>query len=97
MEIIPLHPRDEVLNRLIAAGLLAAAALLLLPLARRINAPYRQLLSSHPWIFWMQLAALTWLLFPLPWPAYLLAFTSIVMFASQLLDVRRRVGVTSRG
>ena len=82
--------------QLSAAGLLSAAALLVLWLATRGAAVYMRLLAAQPWIYWLQLAALAWFLIPVNWPSWVLTLTAVTMFTSQLLETRRRSRLLSR-
>ncbi len=84
------------LPRWLAASFLALASLLSLVLATRLKSPYNNLLSSHPWIYWLQLGALSWLLLPVAWPSYVLALVSLAMLTSQLFDARNRLPVARR-
>ena len=76
--------------QLLASGLLAAAAILILFLARRLGGTYLKLISSQPWVYWLQLAAITWCLLPLSWPSWVLGATALGLLASQLIQARRR-------
>ncbi len=82
--------------QLAAAGLLAAASLLTIVLAGRLGRGYMLLLGLHPWIYWVQLAALAWLILPVSWPSWVLLLTSQGMLISQVLDTRRRQRMLSR-
>ena len=82
--------------QLSAAGLLASAALLVLWLASRFATTYMRLLSAQPWIYWLQLAALSWFLLPTSWPSWILVLTAVIMFTSQTVENRRRNRLLSR-
>jgi hypothetical protein len=77
-------------TRWLAAGLLSMAAILAMALAYRLRTGYLALLSRQPWLYWLQLAAIAWLLLPVLWPSCLLAVTALFMLVSQLLDSGQR-------
>lgn len=86
----PPNPRERLMPRVLAAALLAAFALLALAVAARLRGPYFELLSNHAWAYWLQLAAIAWVLLPLAWPSWVIAAIAMVMLFSQLTDRRGR-------
>lgn len=82
--------RERLMPRGLAATLLAAFALLALVVAARLKRLYFELLSNHAWVYWLQLAAIAWVLFPLAWPSWAIAALAMVMLVSQLTDRRGR-------
>jgi hypothetical protein len=82
--------RERLMPRALAAVLLAAVAVLALLVASRLKRPYFEVLSTHPWFYWLQLAVIAWLLFPVAWPSWLIAIVSMAMLVSQLADRRGR-------
>ncbi len=93
----PHGTRSRLGSRLIAGGLLVALALLLALLATQTSPGYFTLLCYHPWVYWLQLAAIVWFLLPVSWPSWILALTSVAMLVSQSVDHRRRSRSTARG
>lgn len=75
-------------TRFIAAALVGCATLLAYMVAYRMRFGYFHLLSTNPWVYWLQLGAVCWLALPLPWPSYVLAFISAMMFVSQVFDTK---------
>lgn len=90
VQFIAPQPTGFLLSRLIAAALLAAAGLLMLAIGSWSSSGYSRLLSSHPWIYWCQLAIGCWIVLPVIWPTWLLLLTASVMGINQLFDQRRR-------
>ncbi|MCA9132553.1 MAG: hypothetical protein KDA45_05350 [Planctomycetales bacterium] len=90
LNLISLEAPSGFLSQSTAAGLLAAAALLVLVLAGRVRGGYLALLSAHPWVFWLQLAGLCWLLLPVSWPSWILLLAAASMLLGQVNESRRR-------
>lgn len=84
-------PQDDVLlARVTAACLLVVAAVLGLILIRRLGAQYTTVINHNPWIYWTQLALLTYLIIPVAWPAIVLLVLALSLLGSQWFDQRKR-------
>ncbi len=86
----PPDRRERLMPRALAATFLLTVALLTLVVATRLKRPYFELLSIHPWLYWLQLAAIAWVLLPVVWPSWTIAAVAMLMFISQLSDRRGR-------
>lgn len=91
MDIAEVKPASNLPARISAAGLLAAAVLLIMYAAGRSAEWYYDLLANHPWIYWIQLAILSFIFIPVLWPGFVLLVTSAGMAIGQFLDHRRRI------
>jgi hypothetical protein len=75
--------------RLAAAGAVLLVVVVTMRFGGVVQSVYVQLLSVFPWVYWLQLAILTWILVPNFWPGAVLAFTALAMGVGQYSDYRR--------
>ncbi|MEZ6134103.1 MAG: hypothetical protein R3C53_04240 [Pirellulaceae bacterium] len=90
------EPDVSLVPRLLASGLVALAGILMLILAQRVSASCMQILAIHPWLYWLGLSAIAWLLLPVTWPSVVIGIVAVSMFAGQSFDVRSRSRTASR-
>ncbi len=91
-ESIKLRQRDSSgasMSQLSAAGLVLLVVVLTMRFASDARLTYVQLMSAFPWVYWLQLGILTWILLPTYWPALVLMLTAIALAFGQYFDYRR--------
>lgn len=71
------------------AGILVVGMLIVPQGAKAVRESYLEVLATHPWTYWLQLAGLAYLLLPVTWPSSILLLTSCGMAISQWLEYRR--------
>ena len=89
ISLSPVGVQEPIRARMVVASVLAVLVLLTLHGLQRIKRAVKTLLAQHPWLYWLILAAMTWLALPVAWPSYVLVLTAVGMAMSQLLDYRR--------
>ncbi|MEM7475365.1 MAG: hypothetical protein AAF483_10270 [Planctomycetota bacterium] len=73
---------------LFAAGVIAFLAVLYW-LGELSSKRFLALLERHPWVYWLQLSAITWLLLPVAWPSAIIALGALIIALGQWIDYRR--------
>lgn len=91
VNLIVATPPNPFAPRALSAAFLFLLAVLLLIAARILRPTYFRILAAQPWLFWLQLAILSWIFLPLSWPSYVLAFAAFGMALSQFADYRRTI------
>ena len=72
-----------------AASLVLVLLVAIPQFAKSVRESYLEVLATHPWTYWLQLAGLAYLLLPVSWPSSVLLLTSCGMAISQWLEYRR--------
>lgn len=77
--------------RAVAAAALALLVLVITLFGARITNSLGPLISQQPWILWLILTAVCWLLLPVAWPALILLLVTAYLAFMQLADRRRNL------
>ncbi len=85
----PTPSHERWMPRALAAILLAFVAVLVLAVAQRVKSYYFEVLSLQPWLYWLQIAVLAWLLLPALWPSWVVGGIAMAMAIGQVATRRK--------